>query len=213
MGYIYKITNDINNKVYIGKTEFDVQKRFQEHIKDSKKNSKNRPLYKAMNKYGVQHFSIEIIEECDNLEQREKYWIKYYDSYKNGYNATLGGDGKAYIDYDLILRLFAEGYNVIEIANKTKHDCKHISQILREKGSISAQQIHDRRMKNLEKEVVMVDSKTKKEIKHFKSIAEAGRYCINNNLSKDTVDGVSSHISQCCRGKRKTAYQHCWFFV
>ena len=169
MAYIYKITNRINKKVYIGKTYTSVEQRWKEHLQDYNKiRCEKRPLYSAMNKYGIQHFSIETIEECDNLEQREKYWIKYYDSYKNGYNATLGGDGKAYIDYNSILKLFAEGYNVIEIANKTKHDCGHISQILREKGSISAQQIHDRRMKNLEKEVVMVDSKTKKEIKMIK---------------------------------------------
>ena len=91
MGYIYKIVNDINNKIYIGKTEFNIQKRFEEHIRDSQKEHKNRPLYNAMNKYGIQHFKIELIEECNNLEEREKYWISFYDSYKNGYNATLGG--------------------------------------------------------------------------------------------------------------------------
>lgn len=73
MGYIYKIVNDINNKIYIGKTEFNIEKRFKEHCQDSKKGYENRPLYKAMNKYGIEHFSIEKIEECNNLEEREKY--------------------------------------------------------------------------------------------------------------------------------------------
>ena len=75
MPYIYKIINDINNKIYIGKTTGTVEKRFQEHIKDSKKYYKNRPLYNAMNKYGIEHFKIEPIEKCnlDILSEREKY--------------------------------------------------------------------------------------------------------------------------------------------
>lgn len=74
MAYIYKIINDINNKVYIGKTNQNIQKRFQQHLNDSKRlNIQNRPLYKAMNKYGLQYFHIELIEETDKPEDREKY--------------------------------------------------------------------------------------------------------------------------------------------
>lgn len=74
MAYIYKITNDINNKVYIGKTNQNIQKRFQQHLNDSKRpDIQNRPLYKAMNKYGLQYFHIELIEETDKPEDREKY--------------------------------------------------------------------------------------------------------------------------------------------
>jgi hypothetical protein len=49
-----------------------------------------------MNKYGNEHFHIEEVEECplEILSEREKYWIKYFFSYENGYNATMGGDGK-----------------------------------------------------------------------------------------------------------------------
>ena len=107
MGYIYKITNDINDKVYIGKTEFDIEKRFQEHCRDALKDrNEKRPLYNAMNKYGIEHFKIEEIEQCNDIENREKYWIEYYDSYNNGYNATLGGDGKTLINYDLVVEKF-----------------------------------------------------------------------------------------------------------
>ena len=55
----------------------------------------------------------------------------------------------------------------------------------------------------------MLDKTTKQEIKRFKSVAEASQYCINNNLSKDTIKGISAHISQCCNGVRKSAYRHC----
>ena len=60
MAYIYKITNTINGKMYIGKTELTIEKRFQQHCKDSQRDKmSNRPLYKAMRKYGVEFFSIE----------------------------------------------------------------------------------------------------------------------------------------------------------
>ena len=59
MAYIYKITNDINGKIYIGKTYNSIEKRFKEHCKDRlKRKCEQRPLYSAMNKYGIEHFYI-----------------------------------------------------------------------------------------------------------------------------------------------------------
>ena len=102
MGFIYTITNKINGKQYVGKTNLsDSQERWKEHLQDYKKERcEKRPLYSAMNKYGVENFVFEVIEECDNTEEREKFWIKELNTYgSTGYNATLGGDGKAYIEY------------------------------------------------------------------------------------------------------------------
>ena len=57
IGYIYKITNRLNQKAYIGKTIYTVEERWQEHIRDSKRDRcKDRPLYRAMNKYGIENF-------------------------------------------------------------------------------------------------------------------------------------------------------------
>lgn len=49
----------------------------------------------AINKYGIENFTFEIIEECseEQLNNRERYWIAYYDTYHNGYNRTVGGEG------------------------------------------------------------------------------------------------------------------------
>ena len=72
-------------------------------MKDFKKERcEKRPLYNAMNKYGPENFSIEQIEECnsDIVNEQEIYWIEFYGSFKNGYNATFGGDGKHYADYE-----------------------------------------------------------------------------------------------------------------
>ena len=93
MPYIYKITNINTNKVYIGKTSRTIQERWKEHCKQFNQDALNRPLYNAMKKYGVDNFLIEVVEECDEsiLSIREQYWIDAYNSYYDGYNATLGG--------------------------------------------------------------------------------------------------------------------------
>lgn len=96
MGYIYKITNSVNQKVYIGQTKKTIEERFQAHIKKAKLHI-NRYLYDAMNKYGYDNFIIEEIEQCadSQLDEREIYWIAFYKSNnKNyGYNMTEGGGG------------------------------------------------------------------------------------------------------------------------
>lgn len=92
---IYKITNKINNKQYVGLTEKSIIERFEQHIKLSK-NGKYY-LHNAIKKYGKDNFIIEEIEKCnsiDELKQREIYWIKKLNSKTpNGYNMTDGGDG------------------------------------------------------------------------------------------------------------------------
>lgn len=96
MGFIYKITNQINNKIYIGQTKKTIEERFNAHIKKAQIYT-NRYLYDAMNHYGYSNFKIELLEECDDilLDEREIYWINYYQSNSKtfGYNMTSGGGG------------------------------------------------------------------------------------------------------------------------
>ena len=85
---IYKITKKSNGKSYIGQSN-DIERRFSEH-----KNKKDIPIELAIQKYGINAFTYEVIEECslDILDEREIYWIAYYNTYKGfGYNCSLGG--------------------------------------------------------------------------------------------------------------------------
>lgn len=91
---IYKISNTVNQKVYIGYTS-NFENRKKQHIRSvGKKDSK---LYRAMRLYGVGSFSFEIIyqskEKNHTKNTMEAKFIEEYDSYKNGYNGSLGGDG------------------------------------------------------------------------------------------------------------------------
>jgi group I intron endonuclease len=94
-GKIYKIINRINNKVYIGCTVTSLEKRYYEHLYRCFKTDYKSKLYNSIKKYGEENFSIELIEECEviNIYEIEKKYIKQYDSFKNGLNSTLGGEG------------------------------------------------------------------------------------------------------------------------
>lgn len=92
-GIIYLITNTVNDKKYVGQTRQQLNKRWLAHITESRIYS-DRPLYRAINKYGLDNFKIRILEECNVnvLNEREIWWIDFLDSYRNGYNATTGGE-------------------------------------------------------------------------------------------------------------------------
>jgi group I intron endonuclease len=93
MGLIYKITNVIDGTIYVGQTKDTFNKRWIHHKSDAKCGNKNTHFCNALKKYGLESFEREIIEECSNefLDEREIYWIAFFDSYFNGYNLTPGG--------------------------------------------------------------------------------------------------------------------------
>lgn len=90
---IYKVTNLVNGKVYIGQTTNTLRRRKQMHLYQI---NNNCYFHKALNKYGEDNFKWEIIDNAntlDELNEKEKYYIKYYNSFgSDGYNLTTGGE-------------------------------------------------------------------------------------------------------------------------
>lgn len=136
-GFIYKITNTINGKSYIGQTIQNVKERFYQHC--ATKCSKavlDMAIHRAIKKYGKSNFTVEVIEEVDstNLNDRERYWIKYYDSYNNGYNSTKGGqDGcKPFKDLDAeaIIKEYNTGKSLRTLGTIFKVDKQTIKDLL-----------------------------------------------------------------------------------
>ena len=89
--YIYKITNIQNNKVYIGQTIRPIEERFKRHLNDALNNTIDTHFARAIRKYGKNNFVLEQIDVAQNqeeLNEKEQYWIRFYDAVNTGYNET-----------------------------------------------------------------------------------------------------------------------------
>ena len=210
MAYIYQIINDINGKIYVGKTEFSIEKRFKEHCTDAfRERNEKRPLYSAMRKYGIEHFHIELIEETDNPEEREIYWIEQLGSFKTGYNATQGGDGTRYLDYDLIVATYQEFKSEKATAEKMGIDVGSVRVALKKRGEkiYTSQEVNRRQYGTVIKQL---DKNNGELIQVFATAKDAARYIRPNTSS---LGGVTSHITEVCKGKRQSAYGYKWKYA
>lgn len=136
---IYKIENLINGLCYIGQS-LNIEQRWEAHKKNITEATicYDYPLYQSIRKYGLDNFSFEIIEECckEQLNEKEIYWIKFYNSFNNGYNQTLGGNNSSHFS-KINLEILENIYNDLQesilsetqIANKYNLCLKSISLI------------------------------------------------------------------------------------
>lgn len=216
-GYIYKIVNDINNKVYIGQTIQNPGKRLQGHINDaftidySKMDYKyNHKFARALRKYGIEHFKIIVIEECNinNLNEKEIYYIDKYNSFKDGYNTTLGGDGIITIKFSSEeIKYIIESYTkeLISIANIAKslgvssHTIKNI---------LDRHDIKVRESVFESKRVVMYD-KQFNPLHIFDSKKEIVDWLANNTDYAINLHSIYGLITKACQ-KGNTAYGFRW---
>lgn len=119
MAYIYSITNSINRKQYIGLTrQANPYDRWKRHLSDSKCNSEH-PIHRAIRKYGADNFKFRVIEECaDNkVEEREIHYIKKFNSFYEGYNATLGGNIRYDADAKPVTQYNKKGERIQDFAS------------------------------------------------------------------------------------------------
>lgn len=215
IGYIYKITNDINNKVYIGQTKTSIKKRWNAHL--TRYNSKNNQgIYGAMKKYGIDHFKIEKIVECpiEELNDLEQFYIKKYNSYYEGYNLTLGGDGTQTIDLDeeKVIKKYKECGFITDTA-KFFNCCEPIISNILHKNNIKIKTKAKFDITSIPKEQQIKHGHEtgckKVEIieleKQFNSIIECGKWLIDNNYCNTQKPELAQRsISRVLNGDRKT---------
>lgn len=163
-----------------------------------------------MRKYGIENFEISLVEETDNPNEREIYWIEHLGSFKHGYNATKGGDGKRYLDYDLIVAEYQEIQNIAETAKKLNISSDSVK-IALESHKIAIKSSSEISKEKFGKIIKMFDLQ-ENYIQSFPTLKEAARYLMKQNFAAYSNDAGSatSHIRACANGKRKTAYKHIW---
>ena len=196
---IYLHRNKINNKVYIGQTKRTLAQRFR---KDGKGYIKCTHFYRAIEKYGWDNFEHIVLEEnITNLKEaneREKYWISYYNSTNKdkGYNCTTGGN---------------EGSTWSEEAKKAQSE-----RFKGENGSFYGKQHTQEYKENMRKNHADVKGGKNPQAKKVKRIDDSVIYeCAGEaaiSIGKDYIQGGKS-IARCCRGERNTAYGYKWEFV
>lgn len=135
-GIIYKITNKVNGKSYIGQTRYTLEFRWRQHLHKRD----NTYFHNAIKKYGPDNFQLEILEECpfSSLNEREMFYIAKYNTFKDGYNLTIGGDGNRRLlldnSYSEIKELYLSGFSSNKIATLYNVDKASIVKILRQLG-------------------------------------------------------------------------------
>lgn len=148
MFIVYKITNKVNHKIYIGSTSKSLVERFKKHINDAK--NTDYPLYLDIIEYGPDSFEIQLIEECANKSEmlsREIFWIKYLKSntINGNYNIKYGKCiGPYNVNYDLIedIKTSLNGRK-IKWLSKMSGICKtRISRLLRGYGEFEPNELN-----------------------------------------------------------------------
>ena len=211
MAYIYLITNKINGKQYVGKTENTIDERWKEHKQDYKKERcEKRPLYDAMLKYGIENFEIKELEYLKEggklLSDRETYWIEKLGTYgSNGYNATKGGDGKTLYNYQEIIKLYQKIGTITEVSKKLGCGIDIIRKVL-DSNNIN---VEERKNSSKAREIEQY-SLNGELLNTFTSQREAGKYIKNSIETTNAIDKIASKIGDCANQKRKTAYKYIW---
>lgn len=196
---IYKITNIINNKIYIGSSN-NVYKRKREHFSSLKNGTHcNIHLQRAYNFYGKNNFIFEVIEVCDEanlLKTEQNYLDKYFDNGINCYNenpvANKPPSQKGKVPWNKG-KVGIYSQETLQKLSNSKKGFRHTEESKCKMINISKNKVYitSKKVLCIEKNII------------FKSINEAGR-----------ITGVErKNISQCCNGKRKTAGGYHWQFV
>ena len=204
IGNLYIIRNTVNDKVYIGKTYKNIDKRFAQHKNDMNKFASYK-FYKAMKKHGVDKFYIEFIGKFEEgiLEEKEIEYIARYDSFHNGYNSTLGGDGKRLLELDEkeVVNYWKTTESIAKTATFFDVSSDTITKILVSNGVYERVPVSERIP------LVMYD-KLWNRIKFFTCRKEAISY-IKNELHMGIPFSICQRLDE-ANAKNNIAFEHHW---
>ena len=212
MGYIYKITNRTDNKIYVGQTIRDVETRWKDHLK---KGSKCRYLSSAIKKYGVDNFDFKLV--CITFDnQLDGMEIKYIEQYNslvpNGYNLKNGGNGgRHHAETNQKISESLKNRYKNGLAPPSSHLGKPHSEIHKKKISES---LKGRRLSQETINKIILSkqklSKQKYKIIQFDILGN----CLNSfetcQEAAEYIGTTRANVNHCCTGKRKTAKGYVW---
>lgn len=193
-GIIYIITNNINSKVYIGQTIQTLENRWKAHCRNKcSRNEMNMHIKRAILKYGKQNFSITELERCKvtELDEKEIYYIKLYNSYIEGYNSTKGGkSGTKELKLDIeqqqdCIELYKLGFSLREVAKEFNVDKATIKHII-ELSNTPLRTTRTYKLSQKDREKILEDCKV-----------------LSRKEVMDKWDISKSYLSQLINGKRR----------
>jgi group I intron endonuclease len=220
---IYKITNLINDKTYIGQS-VNIEKRWKEHIRTSLNKKRVReyqfPLYRSFRKYGTDNFNFEILELVPNKKDLEKKELYYYEMYKTEYNQEVPVKRIRGTKLDVFFQIDMETHEVVgkfndmyEVKQKLKKNTTNIYKVLegKKKSALGYYWCYEKDYDNWQpptyierlRKVVKIDMKTNEVLDEYNSIKEAS---IKNNI-------LTHNINRVCGLHRLSAGGYIWRYV
>lgn len=235
-GYIYKIYNDVNNKIYIGQTIRTVKERWAQHKSVARTHVDSLVLHSAMNKYGIDNFHIELIEEhsfntmeelCKVLNDKEIYYINQYQTKTpTGYNITEGGDGargafcREIVCYNPYTKETCFYKSIDEAALDNNVPSTNIIACCKgEKYSIGSKiykyKEYGISQDDIEKyfdlhPIISQFNLSGDKLNTFIVSIDAANFLKDNDNLTQAASTIAKHITDCCNGNRQTAYGYVW---
>jgi len=142
------------------------------------------------------------------LNEKEVFWISKLDTFKNGYNATIGGDGKQYLDYGPLVEAYDKYGTLSAAARFANVDPGSVRKALLFAGR-SLPSANEVAKKSLGKRTVMMDTDDSV-LQTFTCLRDAGRFLVDVLHKTYSYRAANMHIAEVCKEKRKTAYGYHW---
>lgn len=211
MGFIYKITNKINGKVYIGQTITPIKNRMYKHYSQARNGKNITGIDAAIKKYGKENFEVEQILECPNedLDLQEKFYISKYNSFENGYNLTIGGQlstTSLNININEAISKYQELKSVEETAKYFNCCSETMSKLLKANGVEIKKHLNLDNLKNGCKFKEGDHTKAVKIIElnlTFNSLKDCAQWLLDNGYSKaKSMELARKSLSRALNGER-----------